>query len=198
MTPRRTLAEPVRLDPPAIAEFFKPARLEIYESLQTAGDASVAELAARLGRAADSLYYHVRKLERLGVIERREDEAAGEGSPGRNGAVFGVVARGVAMDLDPDSPASRDAWAGGARAVLRIAARDVESALAGGDVHTEGADRDLCVHRIKARLDERELRRVNGLLEELFTVLRDNADNTEGRLFALTCAFSPFEERPNR
>jgi DNA-binding transcriptional ArsR family regulator len=183
------------LSPTAVAEFFKPARLEIYESLQTSGPASIAELAERLGKAPDSLYYHVRKLVKIRVLEPLPDKTTGLGEPGRNGAIYGLTACSVTMKLDPRSRASCEAWGKGASGVMRVVTRDVEAALNSGEARVEGADRNLMVQRLKVRLKDRELKRVNKLVDELFTVLREHADNTEGQLYALTCAFSPLTER---
>src|SRR5215831_10287962 len=45
-----------------------PARQEIIDLLARMGDTTIAELAAGLGRPADGLYYHVRALQRAGLI----------------------------------------------------------------------------------------------------------------------------------
>jgi len=182
------------LGPKAMTEFFKPARLEVFESLQIGGPASVSELAERLGKAPDSLYYHLRKLEQLGVIEQVADEA-GAGSPGRNGAMYDLAALSVTMKLDNQSRPSREAWAKGSASVLRLASRDVESALESRSAVTEGAQRNLLVHRRKARLAKKDLKRVNALLDEAYAILADNAENTSGQLYALTLTLSPLEER---
>lgn len=189
---------PVALRPADMAELLKPLRLEIYESLQVGGPATVAGLASRLGRAADSLYYHVRKLVDIGVVERRDDESSGRSGPGRNGAVFGVAARAVMMELDMTSRRSRETWAGSVAAVLRLAERDVRAALEKGDVRTEGVRRNLLARRLKARLTDKELRRVNALQDELQALLSANADSTKGRLYATTCVMTPLEERTRR
>ncbi len=195
MTSSKTKARELVLGPKAILEFFKPARLEIYECLQVTGPASIAELADRLGRAPDSLYYHVRKLVELRVLAPIEDEATGLGSPGRNGAIYELTAKRVQGTLDHKSRASRDAWAHGASSVLRLASRDIESALDSGETRVEGVDRNLSVTRMKARLKKKDLRRVNKLVDELFSILGEHSASTDGALYALTCAFSSVKER---
>ena len=60
----------------AIRLLASPVRQEIVDTLEAlGGEASVAELAAEVGRAADGLYYHLRLLVRGGLI----DELAGDG-----------------------------------------------------------------------------------------------------------------------
>lgn len=194
MTPGKTKTKQMVLGPKAVTELFKPARLEIFESLQLCGPASVSELAERLGKAPDSLYYHLRKLVQVGVIEQHAEES-GAGLPGRNGAMYEVAALSVTMNLDNQSRPSREAWAKGCASVLRLVTRDVEAALDSRSAVTLGAHRNLLVQRRKARLSRSDLKRVNALLDEAHSILADNAENTSGQLYALTCTLSPLEER---
>ena len=195
MSTSKTRPDVVALSPRAITEFLKPARIEVYESLQVSGPASIASLAERLGRAPESLYYHVRKLVELGVLEVVPEESTGVGSPGRNGALYATTSRQVRMDLDVTCSESRAAWAGGAAAVLRLAQRDAQAALERGDAVTHGARRNLLTQRHKARLDRRELARANRLIEELHGLMRAGAGKTRGQLFALTTSLSTLEDR---
>ncbi len=188
-------ARTLNLRPEVVADLFKPARLEIFESLQMSGPSSIAQLAERIGRPADSLYYHVKKLLETGVIEAA-DEMTGEGNPGRNGAVYSVAANTVVMELDLSSRRSREAWASGAAAVLRLAERGVRAAIDAGDVCTEGEGRDLFVHRSKARLSDSELKRLNGHLDAIHTLLSDRVGRTQGRFYAVTSVLTSLEERP--
>lgn len=185
----------VKLGPAAMSELFKPARLEVYENLQIAGPSTIADLARRLGRPADSLYYHVRKLLAIGVIEERAAEERERGGPGRRGAVYSVVARRLDVELDPKSRRSREAWSEGGAAVLRLAQRDFAKALESGDIHADGARRNLAIRRVKVRLSARELRAVNGHLEAIHELLCKHAENTKGELHAITFVMTPLEER---
>jgi predicted ArsR family transcriptional regulator len=193
VTAQHTLKGELLLPPKYVLEFFKPARLEIYESLQVSGPGSISELAQRLGRAPDSLYYHVRKLVKIGVLQVL-DRASGEGKPGRNGVVYGLTCVGVSIKLDPNSKPSREALISGAASVIRLAQRDMENAVESRDVRTEGKRKSLHIRRMKVRLKDRQLVKVNALLAELFETLQEHTDSTEGRLFALTMCMSPLEE----
>src|SRR5690349_18270302 len=55
-----------RLD--QLSALASPARLEVIDTLTRLGAVSLAELAAALGRPADGLYYHVRALEKVGLV----------------------------------------------------------------------------------------------------------------------------------
>ncbi len=196
-TPRSSIT----LGPKAMSELLKPARLEVFESLQTAGPATVAELARRLGRPADSLYYHLRKLVEVGVAQASEpDRSDAAPAAGRKGARFAVAARAVTMKLDLASKQSRNTWASSVGAVLRLAEREVRAAIDRGAqdpgrVRTEGPRRTLLARRTKARLSDRALRRVNELQSELYELLAEHADSTSGQPFATTPIMTPLEER---
>jgi DNA-binding Lrp family transcriptional regulator len=202
MSTTRRKKDPVRLGPKAMTQLLKAARLEIYECLQVAGPLSIAELAARLGRPADSLYYHVRKLRAIGVIEEVElvetaDEASLAGR-GRPGAVYAVVSKRVDVELDPTSSRSRKAWADGGASVLRLAQRNYARALGSGEVRPEGARRNLLLRRVKVRLDAAQLKEVNQHLDALDELLCGHAENTTGELHVITCLMTPIEEPDSR
>lgn len=176
-----------------MAELFKPRRLEIYESLQVAGACSIAALAERLGRAPDTLYYHIKKLVEIGVIELTP-ERSGEGQPGRNGAVYQTVAGMVTMQLDLRSGRSREVWEKGASSILRSAQREVVDALDSGEVETEGPARNLMVRRTKVRLDAKALAELNGMLERIEKKMDRRIAEARGDLHALTLALTPLPE----
>ena len=69
-----------------IEALASPVRQEIVDALQVSGACPIAEVAAQLGRAPDSLYYHVRHLERVGLVVRRGVRRNGQ----RDEALFGV------------------------------------------------------------------------------------------------------------
>jgi DNA-binding transcriptional ArsR family regulator len=65
-----------------------PTRQEILDILPRMGTVSVAELAAALGRPADSLYYHLRILKNVGLVLSDGYRALN----GRREALFRAVA----------------------------------------------------------------------------------------------------------
>src|SRR5437763_17089909 len=54
--------------PEQLRALISPVRQEIVDVLSRMGTASLAEIAAVLGRPADGLYYHVRLLVRVGLV----------------------------------------------------------------------------------------------------------------------------------
>lgn len=58
-----------------------PLRLRIFEAARRLGESSVTELAQAVGLNRTALYFHLRHLEKAGVLTSR----AGEATPGRRG-----------------------------------------------------------------------------------------------------------------
>ena len=56
--------------PEQLAAITSPARVELLELIGVWGPCAIADVARRMGRAPDSLYYHVRKLVDVGLLER--------------------------------------------------------------------------------------------------------------------------------
>jgi DNA-binding transcriptional ArsR family regulator len=65
-----------------------PTRQEIVDVLPGMGTVSVAELATALGRPADSLYYHLRILNRVGLVR----SAGSHRLNGRRETLFRAIA----------------------------------------------------------------------------------------------------------
>ena len=64
-------------DPRQIAALKAASRQEVMDVLATMGTVSIAELAVALGRPADSLYYHIRILQRVGLVQASGSRESG-------------------------------------------------------------------------------------------------------------------------
>ena len=73
-----------------------PLRQDLLDVLETAGPLSIAELAERVGRPADSLYVHVRELLRVGLVVERERKKVGRHAY----VVYDVIGRYYWMTLN--------------------------------------------------------------------------------------------------
>lgn len=209
-SPDKPSSKSLKLDPASLSELFKPARLEVYETLQIAGPSTIAELARRLCRPADSLYYHVKKLLAIGVVEELDGAEASEvAAPsevparGRRAAVYVATRRPLGVELDPQSTESREAWSDGGAAVLRLVQRDFAAALeervdGQREPCSSGGRRNIALRRIKLRLDDEQLAEVNTHLDALHALLQSHTENTTGELHAITTVLTPLEERTER
>lgn len=179
-------------DRAAARAIVAPLRQDIVDALDAAGPCSIARLAELLGRPADSLYFHLRKLEKVGLVvevERRRE--------GRH--VFRVYdVPGHPMTLRYAAPIRATDLAGIARSAFRAAAKDFAGAVGDESVASkQGVERELWMARAKGWLTASELACVNGMLAEVLATVRAGkergpAGRGQGeKLFALTFGLAP-------
>src|SRR5215831_3438631 len=175
--------------PDHLRALVSPARQEVLDVMTRLGDVSLAELGAVLGRPADGLYYHVRALERLGLVKR-----AGARRKVRHAEALFRAAAPVFAIRYPAEPGRR------ARSVtpivaamLRLGIRDFRRALGDGQTRFEGPEREVWALRTTGWLSASQLRRVNRLIRELSesTAQRGPAR----RLYAVTAVLAPLVHR---
>ena len=185
---------------PQVRGLRSPLRQEIVDAVQAEGPCSIAELAARLERAPDSLYYHVRALLRLGLLTERNGLRAAPG------LVVDVPARPMRIRYRLGDRAQSQALGDLVGAMLRLAARDFRAGQASPRAVSEGPTRNLWASRCKARLTpERlaELTRLLGRVNALLTPAPGAPSAPDSELVALTFVLSPVEtarreRRPRR
>lgn len=170
-----------------------PSRIEIVDTLEAmGGSVSVAELATRLGRPADGLYYHLRQLVSGGLIE---EEAATDGRRFRIRTHPGDRLR---LRYRPGATANAKAVGRVAASVLRVAERDFQRALADSKTVTEGPLRELWVARGKGWVRPGELAEINRLLSTLMDLLQRPRDGEKAELVSLSWVLAPLEARSSR
>ncbi|MEZ4416940.1 MAG: winged helix-turn-helix domain-containing protein [Gemmatimonadota bacterium] len=170
-----------------LSTLASPARIELVSALGE-GPASARELADRLGRSVQSLYYHLAQLEKAGLV--RVAEERGEGRERER--VFAVVPERLAVPARATAPSEVEAAGRAIRAMLRLTGRETSEALAAGDACTAGCERELVALRGKARLSARQLERANALIEQLVSLFRTaKATPSSERLYAITLVLTP-------
>jgi DNA-binding transcriptional ArsR family regulator len=175
--------------PKQLAALVAPARQEIVDALEQLGTASVAELAATLGRPADALYFHLRALVRAGLVR-------GAGSRARTGgteALYRTIAPTLQLKYEPGN---RTTIAAIVASMLRLATRDFARSLARGDVVVDGPRRELHALRKVGRLSAPQLARLNRGIAAL--VREITASPGRGRLYAVTLTVTPLDHRTRR
>jgi DNA-binding transcriptional ArsR family regulator len=164
-----------------------PARQEIVDGLQALGPSSIAELGASLGRAPDSLYYHVRALERVGLIV----ESGARRSGARTELLYDTPGR-LVLDYEPRTAAERRALVQLTRSVLRIAERDLNRAIDEGRArYSQSGDRNAWCARVKGWLAPRELAALRKHLEAASRLLVRGRKRPGAELHSLAFALAP-------
>jgi len=180
----------------ALAALVSPVRQEIVDTIEAlGGDAAVAQIAAQLGRPADGIYYHVRRLVRSGVL--RASTGAGDGAATRYRTVA-PSGRRVRLQYGRHAPANAATMTRLARGLLRTAERDFAAALRSGAASGDGAQRDLWISRLKGWVGGDELREINRLLVRLGELLQQPRAPRRDRLVSLAWVLAPIDERPLR
>src|SRR5690349_13731460 len=161
-----------------------PLRQEIVDVLEVAGPCSIAELAARLDRAPDSLYFHLRRLVKTGLVIEVERRRAGRHAF----VVVDVAGRPLRIDRAKAKPAHMQAVVGG---ILRLASRDFGRGHGRAETVVGGAARNHAAARVRGWSDVRGLARVNALLEELGALVRSGRPARGRQPIALAWVLAP-------
>ena len=166
--------------PPQLSALVSAARQEIADVLSRLGTASIAEIAAALGRPPDALYYHVRVLERVGLVVRDVRKRGG-----REEALFRTVA--PLLELRYGSPETPRIVG----SMLRLGARDFQRAFVSGAVSKAGARRELWALRTTGWLTAGDLAAVNRRIRAVRDAV--SRPRRQGRLFAVTIVLTPVD-----
>lgn len=114
--PRRRTSDDVRVDEPgALRALAHPARLIAVDELYQGLERTASELAELAGLTPSAMSYHLRALERWGIIERGEARVDGRERPWR------ASGRGLSVrsDASPSGVAATDVIVGGYLQQLR-------------------------------------------------------------------------------
>lgn len=184
-------------DDAQIAALTSPARLEVVDAVRVIGPASIAEIGQFLGRAPDSLYYHVRKLLKVGLLI----ESGSRKTRRRDEAMYRTPARRIRTPLDPENPKKSSQVARVYAALLRLTDRDFKAAAKRGAITSTGPKRNARHGRVKAWLNEAELREIHTHLDgilEVFERERPKGGAAARKLYSITAFLTPIEPKKRR
>src|SRR6478752_54366 len=160
---------PAPMSSEAIKAFAHPLRTAMYQYLTAHGSATASRLARQLGESTGQTSYHLRQLERHGLIEDDPDKADVGGRE--------RWWRTVSFSLDPrafDDPAARTAAAVALRAVVAERARTLQAWFDSGD--TAGAWVDGALHReTTVELTTAELAEISAAINDAAEPLLERA-----------------------
>ena len=160
-------------------------RQEVIDAIAVLGASTIAEVADHLGRAADSLYFHVRKLEKVGLLQevekRREGkyEVAVYGLPGKIMRVKyggGVVAKSVQRVV---------------AGAVRLGIRDFNRAMVTPETEFSGPARNVWGGRMKGWVSKEDVVEINRLIEELAAIFHRSTQEDGKSLQSLAWVSAP-------
>lgn len=169
-----------------------PARQELLDLLSRIGPASAADLSLSLRRPADGLYYHLRVLQKAGLVRSVHTKT----QAGRSETKFRSVSRMPAVNHDTRPGGNSPEVTAIVRSMLRLGSRDFARAAASGEVRTHGSRRELWALRSVGWLSASDLEDVNRRMRGL----RDAAGRPrpEGRLYSITILLTPLDHRARK
>jgi predicted ArsR family transcriptional regulator len=158
-----------------------PERQELVLAMQGRPALSVRELAELLGRLPVSLYYHLRELERVGLVVCTGTRPSEKGAE----ALYRLPARGLTIRPDARGPAEVAALRKIGAGVFRRAQR-LHDALVAEQPARARTRREHVLAQRTVRLDAAGLERVNTLLLALADELQRTPSAADGPFYTVT------------
>lgn len=188
-----------------------PVRVEIIEHLHLSGPCSVAQIAAHMGRPADTLYHHLRVLQAAGLVLQSDFRKSGR----KIEAVFALASPWIRPDYDVRTGRNVAPLKRLASAVLRMADRAFAEALDRGnvefnpDAHERGRSGMPIARRKRSRPNAWARRQVGRLtpgalasalrhFRAVSSLLARGGKRRSGTLYSWTNFFLPVCERARR
>lgn len=170
---------------------ISPARVEIVSALEQLGQASVRELADRIGRRPSSLYYHLELLLKTELLQEVESRL----SAGRPEVVYELVARRLVLRGDPSKPGSIEAVIHATSSVLRMCDREAKTAIEAG--RHVGGNR-MSATRSRARLSKEQVAEIFQHVKRIEEIMRTTPETEagQGAFYTWTSFLTPVEEIP--
>jgi hypothetical protein len=159
------------------------ARIQIFAAFRLLGPSPIARVAAMLGRPADSLYHHVRKMLRAGLLVETGSERVAK----RDAALYDVVADYVFPKPRPWDEQYTSGLTGFRSAILKSTLGFSESSL----LHPSTDMTINQVHHLALWLDPEKARELLRKLTELEEWILANQDPHEGLPFIMLGALLP-------
>lgn len=178
-------------EPRQIRALVSPVRQEIADALHSAGPLSISQLANMLGRPADALYFHIRLMERVGLLSRVGEVPTGR----RAGALYDVIARPLRIYYDTARPTVGRAIIKVSGSMMRLAHRDFARAFKDGLVKPEGEHRNTWSGRAKGWVTPDELAEINRCWKRVLGILQDARPREGAQLHAATFVMTPVREK---
>lgn len=170
-----------------LLELVRPVPYEIRLAMEMLGPSTVAELADHLGRSAESLYYHIRKLEAVGLVEPTDAVVRNR----REEIVYRLCAQRIRVDMTNRSPSFIETLIKGTRTLIRHAERCLEFALRRSDTVLTNNFRECRVVQVSMRLSKAQIQELNERILDLESYLENASASSKEKKYVITVVLSP-------
>lgn len=157
-----------------------PVRLEVVEAMRMIAPCSIAEIAAALDRPADTLYRHIDKLKRAGMVV----EAGVRRSGRRFEQVYDLVADDFRVGFkEVSGRTANKAYNDTMQSILKIASRTARDSAAASELVGLGDDRNIIGKIEHAWLTQEEFLELRELMMKVKLYMDARKARREGRLY---------------
>jgi len=184
--PRRPKQYVLR-EPGELEAIVSPVRHHLIRTLSMLGPVSVKELAAAMGRSAESLYYHLRELEAVGLVIESGERVV----RGRPEMLYATVGGKLVTDPEQSSPEYLEAYRRSASALLRLADRQMSAAIETQAEQGKRRDVSLRTQQVQARLSPAAQKELARRLDEILVFVGENDDPEREERVVLTLFSAP-------
>lgn len=170
-----------------------PVRGEIVDVVDLMGASSIAEIATVIGRPVDSLYYHVRKLLKVGLLVETEKRKARR----QTESVYDLPGRPMSLDYDSTDSEFIRRLIGSIAGMLRLTGRDFKAAFDKQLVRDSVNGRNVIHSRALGWFTDEEVREIRAKIQETIATFRSSTRTrkSDSRLYALTTILVPMESK---
>lgn len=173
----------MRLTSDQIACFGSPTTVEVYQAIAELPEATAATVATHIGKSVHSVYYHLNRLQSVGLIRVKEERKVARTKL----AIFEPVARELQFQVDPNEPDSKDQAIRRVRRFLRAAERDFQGAI---ESKMAGDPDKSMVLRMRVKLDSESLDELKKALHQAALKAKER-EAQGGTLHTLTLVLAP-------
>lgn len=168
-------------------------RHDLLDKLAAMGPLSIRELAPLLGVTAPSLYHHVEKLLKVGLVLQVGERTIKR----KKEKIYGTLAPRMRLSRSFADPANRAVVDKLATALMRQIARDFRKGSRSPTARFAGGGRNIGLARLVGAPSRQELARINGLFEDIAGILWASAGR-KGPLVSVAWSLAPVLVRRTR
>ena len=166
--------------PKSWAVLTAPVRLEIVEAMRITAPCSIAEIAEALDRPADTLYRHIEKLRRAGIVV----DAGARRSGRRIEQVYDLVADDFRIGFrDITERAANKAYNETMQSIFKIASRTARDSASACQLIGMGEERNVVGKIEHAWLTQAEFGALRDILMRAKQFMDDRKGRRDGRLY---------------
>lgn len=178
-------------DAAQIRALESPMRQELVDALTTLGPSSISDLATYLGRHADSLYFHIRKLVKVKLVVVVEQRKVGR----HEFAIYAVPGKMARLVYRPAVLRSIRKVVAGA---VRLSVREFQRAILQPSEVMQGPGRALWGGRLKGWMSPAQLAEVNRLLDQIHQILNQDGPGPDRRVYSLGWVLTPAQVKERK